>query len=67
MADNYIERQYEEYEARKAAWEKTRKYSKKTAVKTAVKATAPKRETEQPTGGEPEIKDQDKEEGRYVE
>lgn len=63
MADNYIERQYEEYEARKAAWEEARKYSKKTAVK----ATAPKRETEQPTGGEPEIKDQDKEEGRYVE
>ena len=22
MADNYIERQYEQYEARKAAWEK---------------------------------------------
>ena len=24
MADNYIERQYEQYEARKAAWEKKR-------------------------------------------
>lgn len=29
MADNYIERQYEQYEARKAAWEKARKYGKK--------------------------------------
>lgn len=29
MADNYIERQYEEYEARKAAWEKARKFGKK--------------------------------------
>ena len=28
MADNYIEKQREEYEARKAAWEKARKYSK---------------------------------------
>ena len=28
MADNYIERQYEQYEARKAAWEKARKYGK---------------------------------------
>lgn len=25
MADNYLERQYERYEARKAAWEKARK------------------------------------------
>lgn len=29
MADNYIEKQYEQYQARKAAWEKTRKYGKK--------------------------------------
>ena len=29
MADNYIERQYEAYQARKAAWEKERKYKKK--------------------------------------
>ena len=29
MADNYIERQYEAYQARKAAWEKERKYEKK--------------------------------------
>ena len=32
MADNYIERQYEQYEARKAAWEKARKYGKKKTV-----------------------------------
>ena len=35
MADNYIERQYEQYQARKAAWEKSRKHkaSKKTATR----------------------------------
>ncbi len=32
MADNYLEKQYEEYEARKAAWEKARKYGKKKMV-----------------------------------
>lgn len=30
MADNYLENQYEQYQARKAAWEQQRKYSKKT-------------------------------------
>ena len=35
MADNYIEKQYEAYEARKAAWEKENKYKrKKTAGQT---------------------------------
>lgn len=29
MADNYLEKQYEQYEARKAAWEKARKSGKK--------------------------------------
>lgn len=29
MADNYLEKQYENYEARKAAWEWERKYGKK--------------------------------------
>ncbi len=29
MADNYLEKQYAEYEARKAAWEKARKLGKK--------------------------------------
>ncbi len=39
MADNYIERQYEQYEARKAAWEKARKLGKKKvkAVRQKVK------------------------------
>ena len=32
MADNYIERQYEQYEARKAAWEKSRKHGKKKTI-----------------------------------
>lgn len=29
MADNYLEKHYEEYEARKAAWEKAKKLGKK--------------------------------------
>lgn len=29
MADNYLENQYAQYEARKAAWEKARKQGKK--------------------------------------
>lgn len=32
MADNYIERQQEQYEARKAAWLKMKKYGKKKTV-----------------------------------
>ena len=32
MADNYIERQYEQYEARKAAWEKKCKQGKKKTI-----------------------------------
>lgn len=39
MADNYIEKQYEQYEARKAAWEKARKYGKKK-TSTASKSKA---------------------------
>ena len=37
MADNYIERQQEQYEARKAAWKQAQKYGKKklTAVRPA--------------------------------
>lgn len=46
MADNYIERQYEQYEARKAAWEKTRKQGRKKAVSAKVQ---PKEPTENPT------------------
>lgn len=41
MADNYIEKQYEQYEAKKAAWEKARKQGKK-------KASSPKPQPEQP-------------------
>ena len=32
MADNYLERQREQYEARKAAWEKAKKLGKKKIV-----------------------------------
>lgn len=32
MADNYLEKQYERYEARKAAWEKARKLGRKKAA-----------------------------------
>ena len=40
MADNYIEKQYEQYQARKAAWEKARKYGKKkNASSTSQKAS----------------------------
>ncbi len=35
MADNYLEKQYESYQARKAAWEKAKKLGK-------VKASKPK-------------------------
>ena len=38
MADNYIERQQEQYEARKAAWKQAQKYGKKkTATSSQVK------------------------------
>lgn len=46
MADNYLEKQYEEYAARKAAWEKERKYGK-------VKSIAKQSKTEKPTENEP--------------
>lgn len=32
MADNYLEKQYETYAARKAAWERERKYGKKRST-----------------------------------
>lgn len=35
MADNYIEKQYEQYQARKAAWERERKMGKKRTTGTA--------------------------------
>ena len=33
MADNYLGKQYEEYEARKAAWEKAKKLGKVKTVR----------------------------------
>lgn len=47
MADNYIERQYEQYEQRKAAWEKARKLGKKKvkAVRPRVKKDGEKQES----------------------
>ena len=43
MADNYIERQQEQYEARKAAWKQAQKYGKKksTTVQPAESASCP--------------------------
>ena len=40
MADNYLENQYEQYQARKAAWEKANTYGKKKT--TSVNQTKPK-------------------------
>lgn len=37
MADNYLERHYEEYEAKKAAWEKAKKSGKYKVKKTKTK------------------------------
>lgn len=34
MADNYLEKQMEQYQARKAAWERERKFGKKKATST---------------------------------
>ncbi len=36
MADNYLERQRELYEVRKAAWEKKKKYGVKRTSKTSL-------------------------------
>ena len=40
MADNYIERQQEQYEARKAAWKQAQKYGKKKMRKTQILSRA---------------------------
>lgn len=45
MADNYIEKQYEQYQARKAAWERERKLGKKKT-----KSTTPSK-PQQPENG----------------
>ena len=39
MADNYLENQYEQYQARKAAWERERKYGKKKKKSASLAAT----------------------------
>lgn len=44
MADNYLEKQYAQYEAKKAAWEKERKMG--VAKKKPVTPTQPVSETE---------------------
>ncbi|MBO7593397.1 MAG: hypothetical protein J6T12_00335 [Salinivirgaceae bacterium] len=45
MADNYLERHYEEYEAKKAAWEKAKKLGKVRPKKTVQpKTDAPKKQ-----------------------
>ncbi len=44
MADNYLEKHYAEYEARKAAWERARKLGKKKPRVTAT--AAPVKETQ---------------------
>lgn len=49
MADNYLEKQYEAYEARKAAWEKERKYGKK---KTTVRRSTTEEQTNNAAGKE---------------
>ncbi|MCI1648693.1 MAG: hypothetical protein LKI39_14850 [Bacteroides sp.] len=36
MADNYLEKQYEEYEAKKAAWEKVCKLGKRKRTSTTL-------------------------------
>ena len=43
MADNYLERQYEEYEKRKAAWEKAKRLGKvkKSAQSSSTGTTSP--------------------------
>lgn len=50
MADNYIERQYEQYEARKAAWERSRKYGKKKTAPAQPQPKKPAENTASPSG-----------------
>lgn len=47
MADNYLERQREQYEARKAAWLKMKKYGKKKSATTHTVKSEQAVETEQ--------------------
>lgn len=44
MADNYLEKQMDQYLARKAAWEKERKYGKKKTTVSSTKKSEKKAE-----------------------
>lgn len=37
MADNYLEKQFEQYQARKEAWERSKKLGKRTTGKPAAR------------------------------
>lgn len=54
MADNYLEKQYAEYEARKAAWEKARKFgtAKKKAASSTQEVSKPDDESDEITNEE---------------
>ena len=52
MADNYLERQREQYEARKAAWLKMKKYGKKKPATTHTVKSEQAVETEPKTGNQ---------------
>lgn len=46
MADNYLEKQYEDYAAKKAAWEKAKKLGKKHPSKSDIKKLEEEKEKE---------------------
>lgn len=41
MADNYLEKQLEQYEAKKAAWLKMKKYGKKKTIQSKIERNQP--------------------------
>ncbi|GAA6255495.1 hypothetical protein F070042J6_13470 [Bacteroides sp. f07] len=46
MADNYLEKQREQYEAKKAAWLKMKKYGKKKNVQSKTEKIQPPQQPE---------------------
>ncbi len=52
MADNYLERQREQYESRKAAWEQAKKQGRKKLKGTGKKAPVQKTEENYPKDAE---------------
>jgi hypothetical protein len=46
MADNYLEKQREQYEAKKAAWLKMKKYGKKKTVQSKTEKIQPPQQPE---------------------